>query len=240
MEHKIFPVVFVFLTITAISSAQYDYPDLAGDANIINFADFAVFAENWQKTGPELAGDFDDSGKVDFNDLAYLSYYWLTAQWECRKIDLDYSGLIDFSDFVIFADCWLAEAGSPNYNTNCDFDDDDIVDIYDLKAFCDCWLKGTRPQGIWEQFKAALRDDDLDKALTFIADSVLEKYTVVLTQLRPQFQSMVNGMGELILESLEDDKAKYEMLHDEGGGVISSFPVYFSKDGQGEWKIYCF
>ena len=30
------------------------------------------------------------------------------------------------------------------------------------------------------------------------------------------------------------------MLHDEGGGVMASFPVYFCKDGNGNWKIYCF
>jgi hypothetical protein len=39
---------------------------------------------------------------------------------------------------------------------------------------------------------------------------------------------------------MDTDRAKYEMLHDEGGGVIASFPVYFSKDEHGEWKIYCF
>jgi hypothetical protein len=51
---------------------------------------------------------------------------------------------------------------------------------------------------------------------------------------------MVTGMGDLILISIDEDTAKYEMLHDEGGGVISSFPVYFSKDANGNWKIYCF
>jgi hypothetical protein len=50
---------------------------LAGDANFINFQDFAVFADNWLKTGTSLAGDFDGSGLVDFNDLKILCNYWL-------------------------------------------------------------------------------------------------------------------------------------------------------------------
>jgi hypothetical protein len=237
MEHKIFPVIFVFLTITAISSAQYDYPDLAGDANIINFADFTVFAENWQKTGTGLAGDFDDSGKVDFNDLAYLSYYWLTAQWECRKIDLDYSGLIDFSDFVIFADCWLAETGSPNYNTNCDFDEDDIVDVYDLKAFCDCWLKGTRPEGIWEQFKAALAAGDIDKAVNFFAVFVADDYRDIFNENSDKLQSLAADMGQLTLEYMDRDIAVYE-LSNAAGNLF--FPVVFTMDNESKWKIVVF
>ncbi|PKL50905.1 MAG: hypothetical protein CVV39_00905 [Planctomycetes bacterium HGW-Planctomycetes-1] len=237
MEHKIFPVVFVFLTITAISSAQYDYPDLAGDADIINFADFAVFAENWQKSGTGLAGDFDDSGKVDFNDLAYLSYYWLTAQWECRKIDLDYSGLIDFSDFVIFADCWLSSDGSPNYKTNCDFDDDDIVDIYDLKAFCNCWLKGTRPQGIWEQFKAALAAGDIDRAVSFFAVFVADDYRDIFNEHSDKLQSLAADMGQLTLEYRDRDIAVYE-LSNAAGNLF--FPVVFTMDDESKWKIAVF
>ena len=53
-------------------------------------------------------------------------------------------------------------------------------------------------------------------------------------------KNAVKGMGELILVSSEANIARYEMLHDEGGGVIARFPVYFSKDGNGNWKIYCF
>lgn len=53
--------------------------DLAGDDNAINFADFTALAQNWQKTGSGLAGDFDDSGKVDFNDLKILCDYWLAG-----------------------------------------------------------------------------------------------------------------------------------------------------------------
>jgi hypothetical protein len=77
---KGFLTVLVLLAITAaISSAQNVFPNLAGDANAINFQDFAVLAQNWQKTGSGLAGDFDNSGKVDFNDLKVLCDYWLAG-----------------------------------------------------------------------------------------------------------------------------------------------------------------
>ena len=97
-----------------------------------------------------------------------------------------------------------------------------------------------RPLHVFELFNAALWNDNLDKAMTFITDSETEKYNAVLTQLRPQFQSMVTGMGNMILDSIGTDGAQYEMLHDEGGGIIASYPVYFSKDENGDWKIYCF
>ena len=75
---KIFPSILILLIVSKIISAEpYWSPDLAGKDNFVNFKDFAVFAENWQKSGSNLAGDFDDSGIVNIDDLAYLAYYWL-------------------------------------------------------------------------------------------------------------------------------------------------------------------
>jgi hypothetical protein len=213
-------------------------PNLNNDERV-NFADYALLADNWLRMGAGLAGDFDDSNTVDINDLMVFGWYWLTEYSEyqrCQDADLDSDGIIAFEDMAKLAQNWLMTGGG----LAGDFDTSNSVDYNDLSVITDCWLKGTRPESIWEQFKLALWNDDLDKALTFIADSALEQYTVVLTQLRPQFQSMVDGMGDLVLDSIEGDRAYYEMLHDEGGGVMASFPVYFSRNEQGEWKIYCF
>lgn len=206
-----------------------------------NFSDFAIFANNWQQTGSGLAGDFDDSNAVDTDDLTTFCWYWLSQysqyqQCQGTGTDLDGDGIIAFEDYAKFAENWL----STGTGLNGDFDSSNSVDCNDLSIFADCWLNGSRPESIWEQFKTALRNDDLDKALTFIADSAKEQYTDALTQLRPYFQGMVAGMGDLVLISTDADRAKYELRHDEGGGVISSFPVYFSKNEKGEWKIYCF
>jgi len=47
------------------------------DPNTVNFGDFAVLASNWQISDVNLAGDIDDSGKVDAKDLKVISEYWL-------------------------------------------------------------------------------------------------------------------------------------------------------------------
>lgn len=63
--------------VATVSAGQYPYPNLSGDANFINFADFAILADNWLKTGSGLAGDFDNSEQVNFKDLKILCNYWL-------------------------------------------------------------------------------------------------------------------------------------------------------------------
>jgi len=51
-------------------------PNLDGFSTV-NFGDFAVLAEDWQVSDSNLAGDIDENGKVDANDLEVISYYWL-------------------------------------------------------------------------------------------------------------------------------------------------------------------
>jgi RHS repeat-associated protein len=75
-----FAVIIVFVVLLAgisVFGAPKWCPDLAGEDNFVDFRDFAVLAENWQKEGVD-AGDFDDSNIVDINDLAYFSDYWLS------------------------------------------------------------------------------------------------------------------------------------------------------------------
>jgi hypothetical protein len=236
----VFAGVICLIVFGAVSAYDVPNPNFNNDGTV-DFLDFRILANNWQQTGAGLVGDFDDNNSVDVDDLMVFSWYWLAEyseyqQCEGMGTDLDADGIIAFEDMAIFAQSWLMTG----VGLAGDLDKNDIVDSNDLKTFCDCWLKGTRPESIWEQFKAASLADDLDKALTFIADSVLDQYTDALTQLRPYFPDMVAGMGELILISKDSQTAKYEMLHDEGGGVISCFPVYFRRDELGNWKIYCF
>jgi hypothetical protein len=51
-------------------------PNLDG-SNTVNFGDFAIVAGNWQLSDVNIPGDIDASGKVDVNDLAVISDYWL-------------------------------------------------------------------------------------------------------------------------------------------------------------------
>lgn len=161
---------------SAIVIPEPNKPNLNSDS-IVNFVDYAIFAQNWLATGAGLTGDFDDSNSVDYNDLFVIAYYW---------------------------------------------------------------LKGPPPQKVFEQLKTTLSSSDVNAAVLLFADSVSYEYSVIFNELKPVLPIMAEGMGELSLTSFDGNIARYEMLHDEGGGVIASFPVYFCKDANDNWKIYCF
>jgi hypothetical protein len=225
---------------------------LAGDipeptaANLNNddsadFIDLALLANNWQRTGAGLTGDLDDSNTVDIDDLMVFSWYWLMEYSEYQQCqgtgaDLDSDGIIAFEDMAKFAQNWLLTGDG----LTGDFDDSNSIDCNDLSIMADCWLKGSRPESIWEQFKSALATRDVDTAVSFFADSVAYEYSVIFEELYEVLPTMANGMGELFLIYSDANIARYEMLRDEGGGVIASFPVYFCRGADGSWKIYCF
>ena len=56
---------------TACDSANLDGTDP------VNFKDFAILANEWQLTGPGLAGDIDANDVVNFDDLDWMFDYWL-------------------------------------------------------------------------------------------------------------------------------------------------------------------
>jgi hypothetical protein len=212
-------------------------PNLNND-NRADFYDFAIFANNWQQTGNNLAGDFDDSNTVNINDLAVFCWYWLKEYSEyqqCQKADLNKDGIIAFEDLAVFAQNWL-QAGT---GLTGDLDDSNLVDYADLAVMADCWLKGNRPEGIWEQFKAALAAGDVDKALTFISEIARSKYASIFQIIGPSLPDYAAGMGDLIFDSQEEGKIKYEMRHQVGSETYL-FPVIFIKDEDGSWKIYIF
>ena len=207
---------------------------------IENLYDFAMFANNWQQTGAGLAGDFDDSNSVDIDDLMMFSWFWLSQysqyqQCEGTGTDLDSDGIIAFEDFTKLAENWLL-SGTGLIG---DFDSSNSVDYNDLKIFADCWLCGSRPESIWEQFKAALRNDDINTALTFIEESSQSRYSEIFQVIDANLPDFVEGMGTLTLESQDEGRVVYEMDHQDGS-IIYGFPVVFIKDDDGNWKIYNF
>ncbi|MDD5327642.1 MAG: hypothetical protein PHY02_07505 [Phycisphaerae bacterium] len=120
-----------------------------------------------------------------------------------------------------------------------DFDISDLVDYNDLSVMTDCWLEGTRPEGIWEQFKAALAVGDVNKALMFMAETSRDRYAEIFQIIYADLPAFVAGMGNLILDSQDEGKIKYEMQHQVGAETYL-FPVIFIKDDQGAWRIYSF
>jgi hypothetical protein len=58
-----------------------------GPLCIVEFEDFARFAEVWLKTGTGLPGDIDKDGDVDMEDLRRFADYWLSCcpyNWQLK------------------------------------------------------------------------------------------------------------------------------------------------------------
>ena len=56
-----------------------------GPLCIVNFGDFAVFAQLWLKRDP--VADLNDDDELNFNDLSWLTAYWLSScpsDWPLR------------------------------------------------------------------------------------------------------------------------------------------------------------
>jgi hypothetical protein len=242
INRRLCPLIFtaILLIYPVLTHAQpYWCPDLHTN-DFVDFGDFAVLAGNWNKSGTGLAGDFDGNGTVDIYDLERISHYWLDS-YECKSSDFNFDYTVNFTDLTRLANAWLADVNSANWDAAYDLDYSEQIDFDDLNILCRRWLKEyPKPNDTFDAFKDALVAGDVDTAVSFFADSVIDEYTVVLGELQAVLPDMANGMGELQLIYADGDISQYEMLHDEGGGVISSFPVYFCKDADGNWKIYCF
>jgi hypothetical protein len=76
----------------AAYSAGGDYEVLGGfwpggPLCIVEFEDFARFAEHWLGSGSGLSGDLDDDGDVDIKDLKQFADNWLSccpSNWTLR------------------------------------------------------------------------------------------------------------------------------------------------------------
>ena len=60
-----------------IQPSACDAANLDG-ADPVNFKDFAILAPDWRLTAEGLTGDITNDNSVDFNDLAQISFYWLS------------------------------------------------------------------------------------------------------------------------------------------------------------------
>jgi hypothetical protein len=74
----------------SMSSGQYELLGgfwLGGPLCIVNFHDFAVFAQYWLETGIGLPADLDKNGVVDIYDLKLFADVWLCVcpyNWPLR------------------------------------------------------------------------------------------------------------------------------------------------------------
>lgn len=98
---------------------------------------------------------------------------------------------------------------------------------------------GRSPLHVWAIFKAALWVGDVDRALAFAAEISRQDYEEIFQIIESHIQDYLTGMGTMTLSSRNDDAAKYETTH-ENGGQTYSFPVFFIKDEDGNWRIFRF
>jgi hypothetical protein len=213
-------------------------PDLAPN-DTVDFADFAILAENWHKTGSLLQGDFDGNGTVDINDLGQLCSWWL-EDYECKSADFNFDYKINFLDFAKLANAWLSDSNNAGWDDKYDLDYSNSIDQKDLYLLSNRWLKTyPEPNDTFDAFKNALADGDIDTALKFIADSSKDKYDEIFQAIGSNLPDFTAGMGTLTLESQDEGRAVYEMTH-QNGATTYSFPVVFIKDDDGNWKIHNF
>ena len=113
-------------------------PDFDYD-NFVNYIDYSVFAENWLKTGSDLAGDFDEDGVVDVNDLTYFCQYWFTPVYHPDSqpylTSFEYGQGFTEPGFLPtdpnnIIDGWLLEEGSAEISEGALYTGTDTSEIY--------------------------------------------------------------------------------------------------------------
>lgn len=111
------PVAFA----TDVSDAAFTISQcsLQSDANgdcVVNFADFAIMAQEWLTNGFVFDPDFD-------------------------PVSLDGDGDVDDDDFTIFYDAFLSRPGDANWNPMCDlsYPPDNYIDMIDFAVFSAHW-----------------------------------------------------------------------------------------------------
>ncbi|MBN2270138.1 MAG: hypothetical protein JXN61_05960 [Sedimentisphaerales bacterium] len=62
--------------------------DLNGDG-ITDFNDYAVFANDWSRSEPNLPGDINGNNKVNYNDLKILAWNWLLPYGNMNLVIVD-------------------------------------------------------------------------------------------------------------------------------------------------------
>jgi hypothetical protein len=231
---------FLFLVLTCgfgglVFGQAYWCPDLSAD-DFVDLGDFALLAGNWQESGVDLLGDFDGSGTVDNNDLQHFIYYWL-SDYECRSADFNFDYIVNFIDFAGLANLWLSDVNDVDWDDKYDLDYSDFIDGDDLHLLSYRWLKTyPEPNDIFDAFRDALSSEDIEIALTFVAESSKNKYDGIFQAIGSNLPDFAAGMGTLILQSQDEGRAVYEMTHQDGATTYS-FPVVFIKDDDGNWKI---
>jgi len=92
----------------------------------------------------------------------------------------------------------------------------------------------------WEGMKTALVAGDIEDALTYHHGAQRGKYEAIYNLLGDDLRNKVNQMQDIELIYAKGERAKHRIRRDhiiDGQTVTITYYIYFSKDGNGLWKI---
>lgn len=92
----------------------------------------------------------------------------------------------------------------------------------------------------WEGMKAALSNSNVSGAIANMSEPAQTKYQPVFQELLTNLPGIAAGMRSIDLDYLQQDVAQYRISRTEtisGQPREISYFIYFSKDGNGIWKL---
>ena len=97
-----------------------------------------------------------------------------------------------------------------------------------------------RLQGVWADFKTALRAGDAGAAASFLHSDRRAAWAEYFGRLTPaQFAETDATFTDIVLHEVAPGRAECEMTRDVGG-LLYSFPIAFEIDGDGRWRLWQF
>lgn len=109
-----------------------------------------------------------------------------------------------------------------------------VIEVYDRAAL------DARLQATWRGLKEALRSGDVIAASTFIHSGRRARWQEYFGQFTPDLFAAVDTVfADLTLRDVAPDGAECEMLR-EMDGLMYSFPVSFTIDSDGRWRLWQF
>jgi len=103
----------------------------------------------------------------------------------------------------------------------------------ELPAFED---SSKSPRATFERFRAALLNDDVEKALSLMSYPLRENYKKIFEEFGTHRRDYAEGLGKIYFDSKLGGTLYYEMLTENDEGMFS-FPIHFVKDDEGKWLI---
>ncbi|MGH9255183.1 MAG: Ig-like domain-containing protein [Vicinamibacterales bacterium] len=98
----------------------------------------------------------------------------------------------------------------------------------------------TQLRGVWEGFREALRSGEVDRVVESIHTGRRVNWEAYLRQFTPElFEATSSVFTDITLVELMPGRAEGEMMR-EVDGLLYSFPVSFSIDADGRWRLWQF